>query len=145
MASGKGNTNSQGFLKLLFQAVNFANIADNTVTAPLTNLFVSLHTASPGAGGNQQTSEAAYTNYARVAVVRTSSGWEIAGQTIDNVAAITFPQSASGPETETHAGIGTLTSGAGVLLYFGSLTANLVVNNLIVPTFAAAQLTVNES
>lgn len=55
MASGKGNTNAIGILKLIYQAVNFANIADNTVTSPLTNLYVSLHTANPGATGNQQT------------------------------------------------------------------------------------------
>lgn len=145
MASGKGNTNASSFLKLLFQAVNWANVADNTATAPLTNLFVSLHTASPGATGSQTTSEAAYTGYARVAVVRTASGWSIAGQTISNVAAITFPQSSSGPEIETHAGIGTLVSGAGVLLYFGQLTASLTVNNLISPQFAVSQLTVTES
>ena len=145
MASGKGNTNAIGILKLIYQAVNFANIADNTVTSPITNLFVSLHTANPGATGNQQTSEAAYTGYARVAVVRTSGGWSISGETISNVAAINFPASSSGPEVETYVGVGTLTSGAGVLLWFGQLTASLTVNNGITPSIAIGALTITES
>jgi hypothetical protein len=145
MASGKGNTNAQNFLKLLFQAVTWANVAINATSGPLTNLYISLHTANPGATGDQTTSEAAYTGYTRIPVVRTSSGWSIAGQTISNVAAITFPQSSSGPEIETYAGLGTAVSGAGVLLYFGQLTASLVVNNLITPQFSVAQLTITES
>ncbi len=144
MAGEKGNTNSINFLKLVFQAVNWANIADNTATSPLTNLFVSLHTADPTASGNQQSSEAAYTGYLRVAVVRTSSGWSISGETISNVAAITFPASTSGPETETWVGVGTLTSGAGVLLWAGPLTNSLVVNNGITPSFAIGALTITE-
>lgn len=42
------------------------------------NLYVSLHTADPGAGGDQTTNEAAYTSYARVAVARTVAGWTVA-------------------------------------------------------------------
>jgi hypothetical protein len=144
MAGEKGNTNSINILKLIFQAVNYANIADNTVTSPLTNLFVSLHTADPGAAGTQQTSEAAYTGYARVAVARTSGGWSIAAETITNVAAITFPASTSGPEVETWVGVGSLTSGAGVLFWAGPLTASLTVNNGITPSFAAGQLSITE-
>lgn len=145
MAGEKGNTNAINYLKLVFQAVNWANVADNTATSPLTNLYVSLHTADPGAGGSQTTSEAAYTGYQRVAVVRTSSGWSIAAETISNVAAITFPASTSGPESETWVGVGTLLSGAGVLFWAGPLTATLVVNNGITPSFGIGALTITES
>ena len=144
MAGEKGNTNAINYLKLVFQAVNWANIADNTVTSPLTNLFVSLHTADPGATGNQQTSEAAYTGYGRVGVARTTGGWSIAAETISNVGVITFPASTSGPEVETWVGVGTLTSGAGVLLWAGPLSASLTVNNGITPSFAAGQLQITE-
>ncbi len=41
-------------------------IADNAATSPITNLYVSLHTGDPGEAGDQTTSEAAYTSYARV-------------------------------------------------------------------------------
>jgi hypothetical protein len=144
MAGEKGNTNSINFLKLVFQAVTWTGIAVNDTGSPLTNLFVSLHTADPGAAGTQQTSEAAYTGYARVAVARTSGGWSIAAETITNVGAITFPASTSGPEVETWVGVGSLTSGAGVLFWAGPLTASLTVNNGITPSFAAGQLSITE-
>jgi hypothetical protein len=145
MASGKGNTNAINYLKLVFQAVNWANVADNAATSPLTNLYVSLHTADPGAGGSQTTSEAAYTGYARVAVVRTSSGWSISAETISNVGAITFPASTSGPEVETYVGVGSAISGAGVLFWRGALTASLTVNNGITPSIAIGALTITEA
>lgn len=144
MAGEKGNYNSTDFLKLVFQAVAWANMADNAATSPFTNLYVSLHTADPGAGGNQSTSEAAYTSYARVAVARTSSGWSISGETISNVGAINFPACTGGSETETYFGIGTASSGAGNLLYAAPLTSSLAVSNGITPSFAAGQLTVTE-
>lgn len=144
MAGEKGNYNSTDFLKLVFQAVAWANMADNAATSPFTNLYVSLHTADPGAGGNQSTSEAAYTSYARVAVARTSSGWSISGETISNVGAINFPACTGGSETETYFGIGTASSGVGNLLYAAPLTSSLAVSNGITPSFAAGQLTVTE-
>lgn len=143
--AGKGNTYSADLLKLLFQAVAIANIADNAATSPLTNIYVSLHTADPGPAGDQTTSEATYTGYGRVAVVRTSSGWSISSQTISNVAAITFGACTAGSNTITHVGIGTLTSGAGKLLYSGALSASLAVSNGITPSFAIGALTVTES
>lgn len=143
--AGKGNNNAINFLKLLFQAVNWANVADNTATSPLTNLYVSLHTADPGPTGDQTTNESAYTSYGRVAVARTSGGWSITAETISNVAAINFPACTGGTSTVTHVGIGTLTSGAGVLLYSGALTSSLAVSNGITPSFAIGQLTVTES
>lgn len=143
--AGKGNTTDANLLKLLFQAIAIANVADNAAGSPLTNLFVSLHTADPGPSGDQTTSEATYTGYARVAVARTSSGWSISAQTIQNVGAINFPACTAGSNTITHFAIGTLTSGAGVLLYSGALSASLSVSAGITPSFAAGALTVTES
>ena len=73
----KGATFDNDWLKLIFNAVNIASLADNTATSPLTNLYVSLHTADPTASGNQSSSEANYTGYARVAVARTTGGWTV--------------------------------------------------------------------
>lgn len=145
MAGEKGNKNSQLLLEAIFQAV-FTAITGLLANAasPDTNLYVSLHTADPGAGGSQTTSEAAYTGYARVAVARTSSGWSISGETISNVAAIIFPACTGGSETETFFGIGTDSSGVGNLLYAGPLSASLAVSNGITPEFAAGALTVTE-
>src|SRR5438045_4208402 len=51
-----GTTHASNLLKLVYQATAESLIADNTATTPITNTYVSLHTASP-ASGNQQTSE----------------------------------------------------------------------------------------
>src|SRR6478752_2043907 len=128
----KGDTFESDLLKLIFQAVAIANMADNAATSPLANLFVSLHTADPGDTGDQTTSEATYTGYARVSVVRTSSGWTVSGTNptkASNAAAINFPACTGGSNTITHAGVGTATSGTGKLLYSGALTSSLAVSN----------------
>jgi hypothetical protein len=146
MAGEKGTSNSIGWLELVFQATVLA--AMNTLVAnagsPLTQLYVSLHTADPTAAGTQSSNEAAYTGYARVAVARTSGGWSISSETISNVAAINFPLATGGSETETYVGVGTAASGAGVLLWAGPLTSGLAVSNGITPSFAAGALTITE-
>jgi hypothetical protein len=110
----------------------------------ITQLFVSLHTADPGEAGSQTTNEATYGSYARVAVNRNSGGWTVSGNAVENAAAIVFPTCTSGTNTISHFGIGTLTSGTGVLLYKGGLTANLAVSTGIEPRFAAGALDITE-
>lgn len=147
MASGKGNTNAAGILQAIYQAT-FTDLSTLLANAgsPATLLYVSLHTANPGATGSQTTSEAAYGAYARVSVARTTGGWSLSGETITNVGAITFPTSTSGSETESYVGIGLASSGAGTLLWFGALTANLTVSGAgITPTIAASALSITES
>ena len=141
---GKGNTWSNDILGILFNATAVANICDNAASAPLTNLYVSLHTANPGASGTQQTSEAAYTSYARVAVARTSGGWTITTTSVSPAANITFPAATGGSETETFFGIGTASSGAGVLLYSGAISPTIVVSNGVIPILTTGS-TVTES
>src|SRR5271154_4828064 len=107
--AGKANGNSIGILELIFQATvaaAYATLALNATSSPATVLWVSLHTADPGAAGSQTTSEAAYGGYGRVSVARTSGGWTITGETISNFATVSFPASTSGPEVETFFGIG---------------------------------------
>ena len=116
------NGTENSLLVLLFNATNWANIADNTVTSPLTQLFVSLHTADPGEAGSQTTNETAYTNYARQGVNRNSGGWTVSGTDptqVVNAGTITFPTCGVTGATITHWGIGTLVSGAGVLIASG--------------------------
>lgn len=135
---GKGNTWSNDILALLFNATTIPNIAQNNGTAPLTNLYVSLHTANPGAGGAQNTSEAAYTSYARVAVARTSGGWTISSTSVVPAAQISFPAATGGSETETFFGIGTASSGAGILLYSGAISPTIAVSSGVTPILTAA-------
>lgn len=134
----KGNTFENDLLKLIFQAAAIANIADNAASSPLTSLYVALHTADPGEAGDQTTSEATYTSYARVAVVRTSSGWAVSTNTASPVANIDFPACTGGTNTITHASIGTLSSGAGKILYSGAVTPNIAVSSGVTPRLTTA-------
>ncbi len=140
----KSNAHENAYLLLLFNGTTFADIAENDTTSPATNFYVSLHTADPGEAGSQTTSEATYTSYARVAVARTSGGWTVVGNAVSNTAAITFPSCTGGSNTITHFGVGTASSGAGVLLYKGALTASLAVSTGILPVFAVAELDITE-
>jgi hypothetical protein len=130
---------AQSLALLLTEATAIANVADNAASSPITNLFIALHTASATAG-NQTTSEATYTSYARVTVARSSSGWTSASGVFTNDAAITFPACTGGSNTISHVSIGTLTSGAGVVIVGGALTANLSVSSGITPQFAISAL-----
>lgn len=140
----KANTFETDILALVFNATPIAGLADNAASSPVTNLYVSLHTADPGEAGDQTTSEAAYTSYARVAVARTSGAWTVSGNSVTNAASVSFPQCTGGSSTATHVGVGTAASGAGKLLYKGALTASLAVSLGIQPLFEASTLTINE-
>ena len=137
----KGNTFESDLLKLIFNATPIADLADNDATSPLTNLYVSLHTADPGEAGDQTTSEATYTGYARVAVARTTGGWTVSGTAptqVAPVANIDFPPGTGGAGTVTHFGVGTLASGAGILLFSGTVTPNIVTGNGVTPRLTTA-------
>lgn len=140
----KGNTFENDFVKLIFNGTAIANIADNAATSPLTNLYVSLHTADVGETGDQTTSEATYTSYARVAVARTSGGWTVSANAVSNAAAITFPACTGGTNTITHFAVGTAASGTGKVLYKGALSSSLAVSNGITPEFAIGDLDITE-
>jgi len=141
----KSNTYSNDIQKLLFQATAIANIADNAATAPITSLYLSLHTADPGLAGSQLTNETVYTNYVRLAVVRTSGGWTVTVGAASNAALAQFAQCGATGATLTYVAIGTLASGAGKVLYAGALTASLAVSNGVQPQFAIGALTCTES
>lgn len=128
-----GATFGNDLAKLIFQAAAIANIADNAASSPLTNLYVSLHTANP-ISGNQTTSEAAYTGYARQPLARSSGGFTVTGEVITLAAGtLSFPIGTAGGETCTYAAIGSLVSGTGKLLAVGALSPSLVTGNTITP------------
>lgn len=107
----------------------------------ITNTYLSLHTADPGEAGNQQTSEATYTGYARVAVARTSGGWTVSGNSATNTVLVQFPQCTGGTNTITHVAIGTLSTGTGQIIVSGPLNAPLAVSNLVTPQIPPTTLT----
>lgn len=134
----KADTLENDVLRKVFNATNPAWDAIGT-------LYVSLHTADPGEAGTQATNETAYTGYARVGVPRSTGGWSVAANEASNVAAVLFPLNGGvTTPTVTHVGVGTASSGAGTLLYSGSLTANLLVGAAVEPNFPAGQLKLQE-
>lgn len=133
----KGNTYENDLLKLLFNATAIANVADNAASSPLTNLSVALHTADPGEGGDQTTSETSYGAYARVDVARTSGGWTVTANSVSPVAAIDFPACTSGTATITHSSIGPTGGGATKIFYSGVVSPNIAVSTGVTPRLAA--------
>jgi len=145
--SSKTDSWEAALLDLLFLNTNAANIGDATGLRGSTtagSLFVSLHTADPGETGTQSTSEVAYTGYARVGVARSGSGFTRTGNSISPAANIDFGACTGGTATATHFGIGTASSGAGTLLYYGPITPSISISNGVTPRLTTAS-TVTES
>ena len=133
----KGNTTENDILEYVFKATAFSWDAN-------ASLYLSLHTADPGEGGNQTTSEATYTSYARVAVARSGSGWTVTGNQASNAALVQFPQATGGTNTITYVAVGTASTGTGQLLYSGALNSSLSVSSGIQPQFSSGALTITE-
>lgn len=138
----KSNSHETSLLALLFNATAFADLAENDSSSPATTLSVALHTADPGEAGDQSTSEAAYTSYARVAVNRNSGGWTVSGNQVSNTAVINFPAATGGSETLTHFSVGYGASDA--MLYSGALSSSIAVSSGIQPSIAAGTLVITE-
>lgn len=125
---GIANTFAGELLDHLFLNTAIANVGDASGLQPAAaagSLYLALHTADPGAGGSQNTSEATYGGYARIAIARTSGGFTRTGQTISNTAEVAAPACTSGSETLTHWSIGTASSGAGKILFSGPLATGV--------------------
>lgn len=137
----KTNAFETAWLQHIFQNANIANIGDATGLRGSTTagaLFISLHTGDPGEAGNQTTNEATYTGYQRVSVARSASNWTVTDNVVNPVANIAFPACTAGANTITHFGIGTASSGAGVLLYRGTVTPSISVSTGVTPRLTTA-------
>jgi len=129
----KGNTFENDLVKLIFAGTAIANIADNAASSPLTNLYLALHTADPGEGGSQTTSECAYTSYARVAVARNSGGFTVSNNTATLTSNVDFPTATGGSETATYFSVGTASSGTGKILYSGAISPTIAISTGVTP------------
>ena len=132
----KSNTTENDVLKMALQGVD----PSWRVAA---NLYCALHTADPGDAGTATTSEATYTGYARVAMVK-ATAWTDGGASFSNAALVQFPKCTGGTNTITHFSICTTASGAGQILYSGALSSSLAVSNNIQPQFGVGGLVVTE-
>jgi hypothetical protein len=135
------DTSEAAILALIFNATTWANYANNATTTPEANIICALHTADPGDAGTQQTSEAAYTNYGRVNVARTTGGWTISGTTPTQavpVAAINFPAGTGGSGTVSYFSTGKSGGGTSPILFSGTVTPNIVTGSGVTPSLSTA-------
>jgi hypothetical protein len=127
-------------LELLLNAQAIANIADNAGSAPLTDLYLSLHTGDPQDSGNQGSAETTYTGYVRMPINRTGSGWNITANQASPAADVLFGSVSAGTGTITYVGVGADVSGAGRLLYSGSLSPPIVLGVGVEPQITTGSI-----
>lgn len=127
------NSTETDLLALLFNATAIANVADNAVSAPLTQVACALHTSDPGEAGDLSSSEATYGDYARVDVDRDSGGFAVGTGTVSPVADITFPAGVSGSGTITHISFGKTGGGAAQGWISGAVSPTQSTGNGITP------------
>ena len=133
----KSNTFETDLLGLIFNNTAIADIGDvaglRASTAAGT-LWWSLHTADPGETGTAVTSETAYTGYARISAARSSAAFTITGNIVSPFANVDFGECTAVPGTAiTHFGIVNTASGAGKLLYKGTMTPNITMATGVIP------------
>jgi hypothetical protein len=113
-------------LALLLRGEAISAFAINATSGPVTDLYLSLHTADPTDTGDQNDFECTCTGYARVQIGRSAivtPRFEVADGVASPSDPIDFPLISAGTATITHVGIGAFSSGAGRALLFGELTA----------------------
>jgi hypothetical protein len=124
----KADTFENDLMLLLFNNTDIANIGDAggiRGSATAGSLYWSLHTADPGETGSAVTNETAYTGYARIAAARSGAGFTVTGNSVSPPANVDFGECTASPGGAlTHFGVVNTASGAGKLLYKGTLTPN---------------------
>lgn len=137
----KSDTWEQGLLDLVFKNTAFAGLGDAGGLQPSAaagSLYISLHTSDPGETGDQTTNETGYTGYARQAVAR-GAGFTRTGSSVSPAANVDFPICTAVPGAAiTYFGIGTASSGAGKLLYSGTVSPNISMAVNVIPRLTTA-------
>lgn len=119
-----GNTTENDLLLLVFNNTNDANVGDATGLRGSTtagSLYLALHTADPGEAGDQTTSEATYTGYARTAIARSSGGFTVTNNQVVNAATVSCPQRTDNGAAQniTFWSLGVASSGASKIICRG--------------------------
>jgi hypothetical protein len=133
-----GNSSENSILNLIFSATTWANYAINATSSPETNIVVALHTADPGDAGAQNTTETAYTSYARVNVAR-GAGWTTStAGSVSPVATISFPTGTGGADTVTYLSTGKSGGGASAILFSGVVSPSITTGTGITPQLSTS-------
>jgi hypothetical protein len=134
------NTTETAILKLVYQAIAWANYADNAAGTPETTILVALHTGDPLDAGNQSTSETTYTSYTRVAVSRNTAGWTESSGTITPVANIDFPAGTGGAGTISQWSTGKSGGGTSSILWSGTVSPSITAGSGVTPRLTTASI-----
>ena len=133
----KSNTFENDLLLLLFNNTAIADIGDVAglrATTTAGTFWVSLHTADPGEAGTAVTSETAYTGYARVSIARSGAGFVVTANSVSPAANVDFAECTASPGAAiTHFGVVNTASGAGKLLYSGTVSPNITMAVGVIP------------
>ncbi len=149
--AAKTTAYATALLNLVLNNIALAFIGDAAGLQPSAadgNYYLSLHSADPGTGGNQTTSELSYTGYGRIAVIRDGTQWSVAAGVATTLVDIFFNLCTAGGGTATYVGIGTDLAGAGNLLYRALVltpVAGIVITPGITPKITAGAALVTES
>jgi hypothetical protein len=132
------NTTETAVLKLIYQAIAWANYADNAAATPQTLVDNALHTGDPLDAGTQSTSETTYTSYTRVGVSRTTGGWTESSGTITPAANIDFAAGTGGSGSITHWSTGKTGGGASAVLWAGTVSPSIAAGSGVTPRLTTA-------
>lgn len=133
----KSNIWENDLLALIFNNTAIADIGDVAglrATTTAGSLYWSLHTADPGEAGSAITNETAYTGYARIAAARSAAGFTVTGNSVSPPSNVDFGEcTAAAGGALTHFGVVNTSSGAGKLLYSGTLTPSITLAVGVIP------------
>ena len=139
---GKSTSTSNSILALIYNAVAWANIADNAGSSPRTYIEIALHTGTVAVGDAQTVNEANFGAYARLQIARSTSGFEVpASGSTSNKTLAQFLECTGGTNVITNVSTGH----GGTVLHTGTLSSPRTISSGIRAQFGANQLVVSES
>ena len=77
-------------------------------------------------------------------MARTAGGWTVTNNSVSPVANIDFPAATGGSGTVTYFGVGSASSGSGVLYYSGTVTPSISVTSGVTPRLTTASTITEE-
>lgn len=137
--SGKSGGLNNQVLQLVFYGSTPAWLLNARV-------WVALHTGNLTDASSQTTSEATYTGYARVGVLKDTSHWTLntGTQKVSNTLIVQFPTCSGGSNTITYVSLGSDATGAGQVYYWGALDTSVSVTTGKTPRFEVGDLVIQE-
>lgn len=143
----KATTICNSIVGLMYRAAAWANVADNAASAPLTSVYLCLHTGDlTAATGLQSENEVAYTNWARKQTSRSATDWAApSGGSLSNATLQQFPQCGVTGATASHVSTGIGASGSTAAWHYGALNSSLAIANGITPQFNIGALVIQET